>query len=412
MFSDKQIKAFLFPWTDYDALICDGAVRSGKTSVMFAAYMFWAMTEFDGCNFIVLGKTVGSAKRNVLDPFIIEPTAPNFGGEERYAVRWKQTEGVLEVAYMGRSNKFHVFGAKDSSSYQLIQGITAAGLFVDETALCDRDAVMQAMARCSVDGSKFFFNCNPESAEHWFYKEWILKAEERNTLRLHFTMADNPSLSDRIRKRYESQYTGVFRRRYIDGEWCMAEGLIYQFDRADICGEVDVSDRAAVWVSIDYGITNPTACIMWTVKNGTAYAIDEWGFDSREEGYRLTNAKLYECMARWIGGRNVQEIVIDPSAAGFIEEINEHGVYDVVKGNNDVAAGIQTVSRGLGNGGVKISPKCAGLLREMSLYRWDEKKSAREGRDVVVKENDHYCDSMRYFLHTIGRDYVPKLNAD
>lgn len=406
--SVKQKKILAFPNSKYDALICDGAVRSGKTSVMFATFVMWAMRDFDGQNFLIVGKTFGSAVRNV----VIPAQAMTYWGEHGYTLAWRKSEGVLVVSRHNRTNFFYVFGAKDSSSYQLIQGITAAGLFVDETALCDKTAVEQAIARCSVDGSRFWFNCNPESSEHWFYKEWVARPESKNAVRLHFLMRDNPSLSDAVINRYERMFSGVFYKRYILGEWVLAEGLVYQFDLADICGEIEVSDRAAVWVSIDYGITNPTACIMWTVKNGTAYAIDEWGFDSRKEGYRLTNAKLYERMARWIGGRNVQEIVIDPSAAGFIEEMNEHGVYDVVKGNNDVTAGIQTVSRGLGNGGVKISPKCAGLLREMSLYRWDEKKSAREGRDVVVKDNDHYCDSMRYFLHTIGRDYVPKLNAD
>lgn len=409
MLSDKQLRAFAFPWTDYDALICDGAVRSGKTSVMFASYVLWAMTMFDGRNFIVLGKTVGSAKRNVLDPFTAGPICPIDG--EPYKTRWKKTEGVLEVSYSGHANRFHVFGAKDSSSYQLIQGCTAAGLFVDETALCDRDTVMQAMARCSVDGSKFFFNCNPESAEHWFYKEWILKSRERNALRLHFTMKDNPALSPRIRKRYESQYSGVFYRRYILGEWCMAEGLVYQFERDEIQEDIEPIEGEAVWVGVDYGITNPTACGMWCVRHGRAYMFDEWEFDSREEGYRLTNAKLYERMAAWIGTRNVQEILVDPSAAGFIEEIREHGRFEVTKANNDVLKGIQTVSRGFANGSVKIGSKCENVWRELGLYRWDERKSEREGRDCVIKENDHMLDQCRYMCQFL-RDYVPGLNGE
>lgn len=137
--------------------------------------------------------------------------------------------------------QFLLFGGKDASSAALIQGSTLAGLLLDETALMPRAFVEQAVARCSVRGSRLWFNCNPEGPEHWFYKEWIEKAESRGALRLHFTMEDNPGLPPEIRQRYERLYTGVFYRRFVLGEWAAAQGLVYDFfdpdkDAAEVPG--------------------------------------------------------------------------------------------------------------------------------------------------------------------------------
>ena len=126
-----------------------------------------------------------------------------------------------------RENRFYLFGGKDESSYTLIQGITLAGVLFDEVALMPRSFVNQAMARCSVEGSKLWFNCNPDNPLHWFRQEWILKAPERNALHLHFLMDDNPSLSEDKKAQYRSMFSGVFYQRYILGQWVMGEGLIY-----------------------------------------------------------------------------------------------------------------------------------------------------------------------------------------
>ena len=106
--------------------------------------------------------------------------------------------------------------------------MTLAGVMFDEVALMPRSFVEQACARCSVPGSKYWFNCNPSSPEHWFYKEWVKKHKEKNALRLHFTMDDNLALDASIKARYESMYSGVFYQRYIKGLWVLAEGVIYQ----------------------------------------------------------------------------------------------------------------------------------------------------------------------------------------
>ena len=407
MLSDKQLDVFLFPYTSYDCLICDGSVRSGKTFAMVESFILWAMTTFDRQELIIMGKTVGSAKRNVIDPLLLDPTVPRLhkGEPERYAVKWLKTEGVLTVGYRGKVNRFHVFGAKDEASYQLVQGLTAAGLMVDETALCNQAAVNQAVARCSVEGSKLFFNCNPEGEQHWFYKEWILKAKERNALRIHFTMDDNPSLSSQTRERYERMFAGVFKRRYVLGEWVLAEGLVYPYERERIEADIEPKPGELCYVGLDYGITNPFAAVLLVVRHGVAYVADCMGWDSRKEGSRKTDSELHAMLSEWLKPYTVDCICIDPSASSFIEELDRHGDYEVVKANNGVLEGIQDVSTAFDNGALKVSPKCGDVFAELGAYRWDE--SRKDGKDHVIKESDHYLDALRYCIRTALRDVLP-----
>lgn len=221
--SDKQKKILAFPFTSFDALICDGAVRSGKTAFMTLGFIEDGMRRFNGQRFGICGKTVDSTIKNIIVPFLSITLM-----QERYKLAWHRSDKILEVSRGTVTNLFEVFGGRDESSFMLIQGRTLAGVLLDEVALQPRSFVEQALARCSVDGSKLWFNCNPEAPTHWFYKEWVLKAEAKNALRLHFLLRDNPSLSDAIIRRYESMYTGVFYDRYILGRWVAAEGAIYR----------------------------------------------------------------------------------------------------------------------------------------------------------------------------------------
>lgn len=223
MISAKQRKILAFPFSRYDALICDGAVRSGKTSLMTWAYVDWAMREFSGQRFGICGKTVDSAAKNIIQPFCAMTLA-----KRRYTLRWRRSDKILEVTRGAASNLFEVFGGKDESSYMLIQGRTLAGVLLDEVVLMPESFVNQALARCSVDGARLWFSCNPGSPQHWFYRDWICRRQERNALYLHFEMEDNPSLSDKVRADYHARYTGVFYDRYVLGKWVAAEGVIYR----------------------------------------------------------------------------------------------------------------------------------------------------------------------------------------
>ena len=223
MISQKQAKILAFPYSKYDALICDGAVRSGKTSIMMWAFVRWAMENFSGQRFGVCGRTVDSCTKNIIVPFTAMSLA-----KERYIIRWRRGDKVMEVRSGAVTNYFEVFGGKDEASYTLIQGRTLAGVLLDEVVLMPRSFVEQALARCSVDGAKLWFSCNPGSPHHWFYQEWIKRHRERNTLYLHFEMTDNPGLSARTLERYANMYAGIFYDRYVRGLWAAAEGVVYK----------------------------------------------------------------------------------------------------------------------------------------------------------------------------------------
>lgn len=256
------------------------------------------------------------------------------------------------------------------------------------------------MGRCSVAGSKFWFNCNPDSPRHWFHEEWILKAELMGALRLHFTLEDNPGLSEDVIERYHRQYHGVFHDRYIKGLWVVAEGLVYQLDGVNwkVSREAAEGDsRGEWWVSCDYGITNPFAALLWRVTPSCAYLVDEYYFDSRREGRRKTDAEHADALEALCKGRDVQGVVVDPSATSFKEELWRRGRLAVYDADNAVLPGISLTDQMLHGGGIKVSGECASTVSEMGLYRWDDKRE----RDAVVKENDHAMDAMRYMASTV-----------
>lgn len=313
MISAKQKKILAFPYSKYDALICDGAVRSGKTSIMVWAFVRWAMERFSGQRFGIAAN-VDSASKNIIVPLISMSLA-----KERYTMRWRRAEKVLEVTRGPVKNYFEVFGGKDESSFALIQGRTLAGVLLDEVVLMPRSFVEQALTRCSVDGAKLWFSCNPGSPQHWFYTDWIQRHEERNALYLHFEMTDNPGLSEKTLERYQTMFAGVFYDRYVRGLWCLAEGLIYpMFDRARHV----TSERGGpgeYYIAIDYGTINPTAMGLWRIADGGAVMEREYYHDSRAEGRQKTDEEYYRDLEEFAGGTPVKCILIDPSAASFKE---------------------------------------------------------------------------------------------
>ena len=405
MISNKQKKILAFPYSRYDSLICDGAVRSGKTSIMTWSFIEWAMREFNGQRFGICGKTVDSATKNIIIPFISMSLA-----KDRYTMCWRRSDKLLEVRRGFTTNYFEVFGGKDESSQDLIQGRTFAGVLLDEVVLMPQSFVNQALARCSVDGAKLWFSCNPGSPQHWFYLEWIKKHKERNALYLHFEMADNPSLSEKTLERYRSQYSGVFYDRYILGKWVLAEGLIYpMFGQDNITDEIPESGE--YYISCDYGTLNPFSAGLWRVTDKKAVRIREYYYSGREKQSSKTDEEYYTELEKLAGEFPVESVIVDPSAASFIETIRRHGRFSVRKAKNDVLDGIVTTSRYIKSGQIQICSCCKDAIREFGLYRWDDKAT----EDKPIKENDHAMDDIRYFCQTVLRyrfaddGYRPKL---
>lgn len=388
-----------------DAVICDGAVRSGKTFVMGISFIAWAFYRFNDATFAICSKTIRSARRNVVSPILSVLKGLGFEVED------KISSNLLVISYGGRVNRFYLFGGKDEASASLIQGMTLSGVLLDEVALMPRSFVEQALARCSVSGSKFWFNCNPEYPAHWFYQEWIKKRDEKNALYLHFTMKDNPSLSKETVERYERLYTGTFYRRFIKGEWVELEGAVYPFMASeDAFWEKPQPPFVDYCVSCDYGTVNPASFGLWGKKEEVWYRIDEYYYNSRVEGAQRTDEEHYEALKKLIGGRRVRRVVVDPSAASFIELIKRKGEFFVIPAKNSVTDGVRQVSTALKEGRVRICKNCVDSVREFSLYRW-----ALSGEDIPVKENDHAMDDIRYFVTTIlnsGDDFLVAVAAD
>lgn len=377
----------------YDAIICDGAVRSGKTLCMGLSFVCWAMASFRGAQFAFCGKSVVSLRRNLLQE--LTPTLEELG----FRCRERRSENLVIIGRSGRENRFYLMGGKDEGSAAFIQGVTLAGVLLDEAALMPRSFVEQAIARCSVQGSRLWFNCNPEGPQHWFYQEWILKRETRNALYLHFTMEDNPSLSARIRQRYRSSYSGAFYRRFILGEWTAAKGLVYDFfDPARDAVPRPEGQMEQYVISVDYGTANPCSFGLWGLREGVWYRMEEYYYASRKTGVQLTDQEYVRALQALADGREIRSVVADPSAASFITALRQAG-FHVVKANNDVLSGIRITADLLKRGRIAICEGCEDCLREIAMYRWSEET---EGRDAPHKDNDHAMDDMRYFAVTVA----------
>ena len=394
-FSPKQL-AVLSWWCssskdkDKNGIICDGAVRSGKTLCMSLSFVSWAFYHFGDTSFALCGKTITSLRRNVVTPLV--PVLKSLG----FSVEEKLSCNLLIIRRGKAENRFYLFGGRDESSASLIQGMTLGGVLLDEVALMPRSFVEQALARCSLDNSKFWFNCNPEHPYHWFYNEWIKKSEQKNMLYLHFTMDDNPSLSYEVKCRYKSLYSGAFYERFIEGKWVAADGLVYPMFSPDRHIR-EGSSFSEYYMSCDYGTVNPFSLGLWGRAADGWYRIKEYYHSSRDKGVQLTDEEYYEKLTELAGDRKITAIIIDPSAASFIETVKRHGRYRVIKADNDVLRGISRVCQALKDNEIFISPCCTDAIREFSVYRWDNDLR----RDAPKKENDHAMDDIRYFVQTV-----------
>lgn len=398
-FSAKQTAVLCWwvkdsPYSDYDAIICDGAVRSGKTLCTSVSFVTWAFSAFEEHSFALCGKTIASLRRNVVTSLL--PTLRELGFEcvEKY------TRNLIEISFGGRMNRFYLFGGKDEGSAALIQGMTLAGVLLDEVTLMPRSFVEQALARCSVDGSKLWFNCNPEHPMHWFHEEWIKKRREKNCLYLHFTMRDNPSLTPSIITRYEKLYSGAFYDRFVLGKWVAAQGSVYPMFSRGTHVTVPPERCEKYYISCDYGTVNPSSFGLWGKSGEVWYRIKEYYFNSRTEGEQKTDSEHYAALVELAGERKIEAVIVDPSAASFIECIRRDGKFTVIPAKNDVLDGIRRVSDCLKNGKILFSPDCRDTIREFGLYRWEENSA----KDAVRKENDHAMDDIRYFVSTVLND--------
>lgn len=401
--SPKQLDLFTW-WIDpeaddvsqkpgLDGIIAEGAIRAGKTYPMGISFIIWATANYERRNFIMAGKTINSFRRNVMSE--LKPALLDRG----YDFKENREQNLVTISYKGTTNYFYLFGGRDEKSQDLVQGLTAAGAFLDETTLQPESFVNQVLARCSVDGSKLWFNCNPGHPDHWF-KRRFLDRDELNLVKLHFDMDDNPSLSEAIKERYRKMYTGVFYKRYILGLWVKAEGLVYDmFDR----DQHVIPDREPssdyLWMPVDYGTSNAFAGLLIEDDGDTITVLREYYYSGRDNESQKTDGEYYNDLQKMI--TYPVEYIVDPSAASFITLLRRNGEI-VHKAKNQVLDGIRRVSSLLANGKIKICKSCVNLIEEFGLYSWDP-VCVKE--DKPIKEHDHALDALRYYVYTCAGGY-------
>lgn len=396
-FSEKQLNVLTWwcansRYRKFDAIICDGAVRSGKTVCTTLSFVIWSFYDFSDTSFAICGKTIASLKRNLITP--LKPILQSLG----FGWKEKLSQNYIEITYDGKLNRFYLFGGKDEGSAALIQGMTLGGVLLDEVALMPRSFVEQAIARCSLERSRLWFNCNPEHPMHWFYREWIKKADDKNCLYLHFTMDDNPSLTPEIIRRYKTLYSGAFYKRFVEGEWVAAQGTVYPMfsESIHVRKPPDRNQFSRFYISCDYGTVNPSSFGLWGECGSKWYRIREYYYDSRAVGEQRTDAEHYDGLEQLAGDYDIEAVIVDPSAASFIQLIRRKERFTVIPAKNDVVDGIRQVSDALKQEKIYFSPECRDTIREFSLYKWDEKAV----RDAPRKEHDHAMDDIRYFVTT------------
>ena len=387
--SQKQRKVLEW-WRNgrYDAILCDGAVRSGKTFALSVSFVLWAMARFQRQRFGLCAASVNGVRRNLLAQ--AKPVLEGLG------FRWEEKVSRNELILRGggRENVFYLYGGRDERSFAAIQGVTLAGVLLDEAAIMPRSFVEQACARCSVRGGKIWMSCNPAGGTaHWFYKEWVSQAEKKNALYLRFTMEDNPGLAERVREKYERMFRGTFYRRYVLGEWAAAEGLVYDFFDPEEMPPAPEGGFARWRISCDYGTRNPASFGLWGELDGVWYRVKEYYYDARTEGRMKTDGEYVSDLTRLAGGRCIDTVIVDPSAASFIEALRRRG-WTVRKADNRVLEGLRRTAEALKSGRIVICRGCEAAAREFAMYRWEDGKA----EDRVRKEFDHAMDDIRYVV--------------
>lgn len=405
-FSRNQLKLLTW-WLNennnrrYDGIIAEGAIRSGKTSVLSLSFVLWAFSNFDDDNFALCGKSISSLRRNLINP--LKKALQNRG----FSVVDRRADNELRITKGSKTNTFYLFGGKDERSQDYIQGLTLSGILFDEVALMPESFVNQATARCSIENSKHWFNCNPEGPAHWFKTKWI-DNEDMSYLIVHTTLDDNPALSDRVKDRYRRQYQGVFYKRFILGEWAAGIGIIYDcFDEKNNCYDempLQLQEDGAPYYSCDYGTTNPTVFLESYIEYKDLlpriYVENEYYYDSKVHMKQKSDKEYTEDFVKFNNDKRYKDVIIDPAASSFIVSLKQAG-FSVKKADNDVLPGIQLVYTLFANGLLKINKKnCPNLIKEIYSYSWDE-KSIEKGEDKVNKKYDHACDALRYLCYTV-----------
>lgn len=404
--SDKQVLSF--KESNSRLNIWEGAVRSGKSFISILRFVK-ALKNGPSGQAMIIGVSRDAIQRNVVMEICSILGMP------------PPTPKATQLNILGRT--IHLVGASDERAQRRIQGSTLAMAYVDELTLIPQGFFKMLLSRLSVDGAQLFGTTNPDSPFHWL-KENFLARTDLDMKIFRFKLEDNPSLTQSYIENLKKEYTGLWYKRYIEGEWVLAEGTVFDFfDEEDHVIQTSPGQAEYYVVGVDYGTANPTAFSMVAYNKKlwpNIWMEKEYYYDSRKMGRQKTDSDYCDDLKNFIKGYNVQNIYIDPSAASFKAELMREGVTGIHDANNDVMNGIRFESQLLANGTFKVCRNCSNIIREFQTYRWDEKVSMK-GEDKPIKDNDHMLDSLRYCLFThfraklsdqISSDDIDKVYAD
>jgi PBSX family phage terminase large subunit len=395
--------------------VWDGAVRSGKTIASLLRWlMYIAQAPREGV-LAIGGNTFDTVWRNVFTPLL---DWSKFG-EATKAIKY--TRGAPTATILGRH--IEVIPAADVRSERRLRGMTCAGFYLDEGTLVPESYFTQLLARLSVPGALLFLTTNPDGPSHWMKRDYLDRLGPYDLQRFPFTMDDNPGLTREYVARLKRLYQGLWYKRMILGQWCLAEGAVFDmWDPArHVIARHELPDiRRYIGLGIDYGTANPFAALMLGLGvDGLLYFVDEWRHDSRKAMRQLTDVEYSRALREWVGkwqhpkhpharGVHPERWVVDPSALSFITQLWRDGV-SPVQADNAVDDGLRTVAALLGSEPgselLKVVDTCDGWITEIPGYTWDP-KAAAEGRDEPHKQADHSLDGGRYILHTAQGDYL------
>lgn len=367
--------------------LLEGSVSSGKTWISLVCWGFWLATMPQNQLYLMCGKSLTTLKRNCLIPL------EAMFGQSNFSFSTSAKEAYL----FGR--RILLEGANDARSEGKIRGLTLQGAYCDELTLFPKDFFVMLLSRLRVPGAKLIATTNPDSPQHWLKREYIDLMAELDMLTMRFLLEDNTTLDPQYVAAVKAEYTGVFYRRFILGEWCVAEGLIYPMFDKTVHVKSLPHPQGEWYVSVDYGTLNAFSAGLWCYDGTTAYRVAEYYYSGREQKRQRTNTQYLQSIQQLTAGKSISAVIVDPSAASFIAELRQAG-FLVRKGKNDVVEGIRRTAAALEQGKLLFSPDCKNSFREFALYRWDESSS----QDRPIKENDHAMDDIRYFVSTILRE--------
>jgi PBSX family phage terminase large subunit len=385
--SAKQIRAFTKSYNRIN--IFEGPVRAGKSFVALIRWLEFIRRGPPG-PLILVGRTDKTIKRNIISPL-----------QELVGSAFVYSSGKGECYLYGRT--MYVVGANDDRAEAKIRGSEFAGALIDELTLIPENFFKMLLSRLSIPKAKVFASTNPDSPYHWVKKDFINRKNDMSCSVFSFSIDDNPSLDEDFKENLKKEYRGLWYRRFILGEWCVADGAVYDFfDETIHCIDHPPSNAISYYLGIDYGTTNP--CVFTLIGyNPSSYPNmwleKEYYYASGENQKQKSDYEYVMDLTKFLDGIYVDAIYIDPSAASLKQELKRQGYYQVKDAINDVLPGIRFVGQLISNGTLKICSQCSNIIKEFSNYVWDSKASAK-GEDKPIKLNDHALDSLRYVVYT------------